>query len=208
VARVEGRVDEREGLVLLLVPASGQGITVTRLSVVDGRNVARVRFEEVAANAVLGEPGRGAELLEPVLDRARIGLAAEMLGGLLETFERTVAYLKERQQFGVAIGSFQALKHRAARLYAETELCRSIVLEALRAVDEERADVPLLASAAKARLSDAFIQIANEAIQLHGGIGVTDDLDIGFYLKRARVAEMTLGDGAFHRDRFARLKGY
>ena len=113
-----------------------------------------------------------------------------------------------RKQFGVPIGSFQALKHRAAHLFCEVELSRSIVADALAALDEERAEVPLLASVAKARTSDAFLAIANEAIQMHGGIGVTDELDIGFFLKRARVAEQTLGSSSHHRDRFARLRGY
>jgi acyl-CoA dehydrogenase len=146
--------------------------------------------------------------LDRVLDRATIALSAEMLGGLQEAFSRTVAYLKERHQFGVPIGSFQALKHRAAHLFCEVELAKSIVMEALRAVDADTANVPLLASCAKARVSDAFLAIANEAIQMHGGIGVTDELDIGFFLKRARVAELTFGDAAYHRDRFARLQGY
>ena len=131
-----------------------------------------------------------------------------MLGGALEAFDRTIAYLKTRKQFGVAIGSFQALKHRAAKMFCELELTRSIVLEALRAIDEGRGDVPMLASAAKARASDTFVLVANEAVQMHGGIGVTDELDIGFFLKRARVAEMTFGDGGYHRDRVARAMAY
>jgi alkylation response protein AidB-like acyl-CoA dehydrogenase len=116
--------------------------------------------------------------------------------------------LKTRKQFGVPIGSFQALKHRAAVIFCEQELTRSIVMDALAAVDEGRQDLPLVASCAKARANDAFLLAANEAIQMHGGIGVTDELDIGFFLKRARVAEMTFGDSAYHRDRFARLSGY
>ncbi len=127
---------------------------------------------------------------------------------MIEAFERTVAYLKTRTQFGVPIGSFQALKHRAAAMFTEVELSRSIVLDALRAIDEKRPDVSLLASIAKARVSDTAQLVSNEAVQMHGGIGVTDEEEIGLFLKRARVAELTLGDGAYHRARFAKLSGF
>jgi alkylation response protein AidB-like acyl-CoA dehydrogenase len=190
-------------LTLHLVPARAPGVTVERTVMVDSRNAARVRFD-----GARGERIGGADLLDRLLDRARIALAAEMLGGLQEAFDRTIAYLKVRKQFDVPIGSFQALKHRAAQMYCEVELCRSIVADALRAIDEERPDLPALASVAKARASDAFLHITAEAIQMHGGVGVTDELDIGFFYKRARVAELTFGDAAFHRDRFARLRGY
>ncbi len=209
VARSSGERG-REGLSLFLVPARAPGVTVTRLAMVDSRNAARVRLAgvEVTEAALLGSLGKGADILDRVLDRGSIALSAETLGSLQEAFERTVEYLKVRKQFGVPIGSFQALKHRAAHLFCEVELSRSIVADALAALDEERAEVPLLASVAKARTSDAFLAIANEAIQMHGGIGVTDELDIGFFLKRARVAEQTLGSSSHHRDRFARLRGY
>jgi acyl-CoA dehydrogenase len=157
---------------------------------------------------VIGVAGDGASLVDPLLDRGSIALAAEMLGGMLEAFDRTIAYLKTRKQFGVPIGSFQALKHRAAAMFCEVELTKSIVLDALRALDEGRDDVPLLAAAAKARATDVFLLVASEAVQMHGGIGVTDELDIGLFLKRARVAEATFGDAAHHRDRYARLMGY
>jgi acyl-CoA dehydrogenase len=156
----------------------------------------------------VGIVGRGADVLDPVLDRATIGLCAELLGTISEAFDRTVNYLKTRKQFGVAIGSFQALKHRAAHMFTEVELSRSIVLDALRAIDEKRSDVPALASVAKARVSDTAFLVGNEAVQMHGGIGVTDEEEIGLFLKRARVAELTLGDAAYHRARFASLSGF
>jgi alkylation response protein AidB-like acyl-CoA dehydrogenase len=210
VSRTSGAERDRDGLTLFLVPAASPGVHATRTPLVDSRGAARVRFDGVAVpeDAVLGERDRGAELLDAVLDRAAGVLAAEMLGSITEAFDRTVAYLKERRQFGVPIGSFQALKHRAAHLFCEIELTRSIVMEALRAADEGRADLPLLASAAKARATDTFLLVTAEAVQMHGGVGVTDELDIGLFLKRARVAEMTLGGAAYHRDRFARLSGY
>ena len=125
-----------------------------------------------------------------------------------EAFARTLDYLKHRIQFGVPIGSFQALKHRAAELFIQIELCRSAVMAAARAVDADSPEAGKIVSLAKARCSDAGILVANEAIQMHGGIGMTDEHEIGFYLKRARVAELTLGDGAWHRARWARLAGY
>ncbi len=157
---------------------------------------------------MLGEPGAALPVLEEVVDRATVGLCAEMLGGLSEAFDRTLGYLKVREQFGVPIGSFQALKHRAARMFVERELARSAVMAAAAALDEESHEARKLVSLAKARCSDAFLLIANEAIQMHGGIGMTDEHDIGFFLKRARAAEMTFGDAAHHRDRWARLAGY
>ena len=210
VARTSGAEGDRDGLTLFLVPASAQGVSRARTFLVDSRGAARVRFEGAAVSRadVLGEVDRGAGLLDAVLDRAAIGLAAEMLGSLCEVFTRTLDYLKVRRQFGVAIGSFQALKHRAAQMFCEIELTRSVVMDAQRAVDEGRAEVPLLASAAKARATDAFLLVTAEAVQMHGGVGVTDELDIGFFLKRARAAEMTFGGAAYHRDRIARLSGY
>jgi len=125
-----------------------------------------------------------------------------------QVFENTLQYLKTRVQFGVPIGSFQALKHRAAKLFMEIELARSAVMAAVRAADEADAELPALVSLAKARCSDAFVLAANEGVQMHGGVGMTDEYDLGFYMKRSRVAEMTFGDAAWHRARWARLHGY
>lgn len=210
VARTAGATDAREGLTLCLVPRTTPGVSVTRLSIVDSRNVANVRFEAVQVDRadVLGAPGQGADAVDCALDRATAILAAEMLGGAEEAFDRTVAYLKTRRQFGVPIGSFQALKHRAAQMFCELELAKSIVVDALCAIDERRADASAIVSAAKARVSDVYTLVTNEAVQMHGGVGVTDELDIGLFLKRARVAQRTFGDAAYHRDRFATLRGY
>ncbi|HTO52497.1 MAG TPA: acyl-CoA dehydrogenase [Myxococcota bacterium] len=210
VARSAGKPGERDGITLFLVPKNARGLKVTRTIMVDGRNSAQLALDgvEVDKSAVVGQLGRGADLLDPVLDRATIGLCAEMLGTIGEAFDRTVSYLKTRKQFGVPIGSFQALKHRAATMFTEVELSRSIVLEALRAIDEKRPDVPQLASIAKARLSDTAFLVGNEAVQMFGGIGVTDEEEIGLFLKRARVAELSFGDAAYHRARFATLSGF
>ncbi len=210
VARSAGSPGDRDGLSLFVVPREARGLSVKRTIMVDGRNAANVTLDgvEVDKSALLGGAGRGADVLDKVLDRATIGLAAEMVGTLTEAFERTIRYLKERKQFGVPIGSFQALKHRAANMFVEVELSRSIVLDALRAIDENRPDVSQLASVAKARVSDAIHLIGNEGVQMFGGIGVTDEEDIGLFMKRARAAELTLGDAAYHRARFASLNGF
>ena len=210
VARTSGKSGAREGLTLFLVDSKTPGVKITRTHMADNRNAASVKFTGVklARSAVLGQIDQGADILDPILDRARIGLAAEMLGGIREAFERTVEYLKTRQQFGVLIGTFQALKHRAAEMFCEIELSVSVVLDALIAIDENRNDVPQLASLAKARLNDTYYLVSNEALQMHGGIGMTDEFDIGLFMKRARVAMASFGDASFHRDRYATLEGY
>jgi alkylation response protein AidB-like acyl-CoA dehydrogenase len=202
--------DTGAGVTLFLVDAAAKGLAVERTAVVDSRNAARVTLDGVFVGEaeVVGGVDRAGELLGPLFDRAALALSAEMLGGAEEVFARTLQHLKTRRQFGVPIGSFQALQHRTAFAYCEVELLRSVVREGLCAVDEKRDDVPLLACAAKARASDAFLHCAAEAVQLHGGIGVTDELDIGLYYKRARVAAMLLGDAPWQRDRFARVSGY
>jgi alkylation response protein AidB-like acyl-CoA dehydrogenase len=208
--RTSGDRDDRKGITLFLVPADTPGIARTRTAMVDSRNAAVIRFAgvELGADAVLGELGEGANVLDSILDRARAGIAAEMLGGASEAFERTVQYLKDRKQFGVAIGSFQALKHRAAAMFCEIELTRSAVIAALSAIDANAHDATAIASLAKAKASDAFFLASNEGIQMHGGIGMTDEHEIGFFLKRARVAQATFGDAPFHRDRYAAWMGY
>ncbi len=198
-----------EGITLLLVPRAARGVSVERQHRLDGRDAAIVRFDDVrvGADAVIGEIDRGLPLLERAIDRATAALCAEMLGLASAAFEMTLEYLKTRVQFGVAIGSFQALQHRAARMFVELELARSAVLLAHVAIDED-IGVSRAVSVAKAKCSEVAMLVAHEGIQMHGGIGMTDEHDIGLFAKRARVAEMTLGDAAFHRDRFARIEGY
>ncbi|MDX2170214.1 MAG: acyl-CoA dehydrogenase [Deltaproteobacteria bacterium] len=209
-ARTAGGDRERDGITLFLIDRQADGVRVTRQATLDSRNAAIVRFDgaTVAPHAVLGTVDGGAALLEEVLDRAAAGLCAEMLGGMQAVFAMTLDYLKTRQQFGVPIGSFQALKHRAANVFTEIELARSAALAAAMALDEALPQAPQFVSIAKARCSDAFLLAANEGVQMHGGIGMTDEHDVGFYLKRARAAELTFGDAAFHRERYAALQGY
>jgi alkylation response protein AidB-like acyl-CoA dehydrogenase len=198
------------GVSLFLVPKGAPGVEIVRQSRVDGRNAAIVELDGVAVakSDLVGGLHGGGDLLERVVDLATVGLCAEMLGAMSEALDQTLAHLKTRVQFEVPIGSFQALKHRVADMFIEVELCRSAVMAAARAVDEESEEAAKLISLAKARCSEAFVSITNEAVQMFGGVGMTDEYDIGFYMKRARVAEMTFGDAAWHRDRWARLSGY
>ena len=210
VARTTAGESADTGLSLFLVDREAPGVQCQRTTLMDSRNAANVSLEDVAVDvdAIIGQVDQGWTILEPVLDRGRVAIAAEMMGLALEAFDRTVEYLKEREQFGALIGSFQALQHRAAAMQAELELCRSVVLQALSVVDETPDQLPLLASLAKARLNELVKLVTNEAVQMHGGIGVTDELEIGFFLKRARVAMQIFGDTGFHKDRYATLCGY
>ncbi len=198
-----------EALTLALVDATAAGVSRTALHTVDGRGAADIAFTDAQVLAVLTPAaGDAAAYVEHVLDCARIGIAAEMLGQATQAFEQTADYLKTRTQFGQLIGSFQALQHRAGKMLVELELTKSCVIAALAALDEGRKDAAELVSLAKARASDTLHVVSNEMVQMHGGIGMTDAHDAGLYLKRARVAEALYGGASFHRDRYAALNGY
>ncbi|MEE2775687.1 MAG: acyl-CoA dehydrogenase family protein [Acidobacteriota bacterium] len=209
-ARTLGDAASTDGITLFLVPADRAGVSVVRQRRVDSRNAAILHFDGVITGNgdVIGQVGGGLAPLTSAVDRATVALCGEMLGGMSEAFDRTITYLNEREQFGVLIGTFQALKHRAAKMFIERELVRSVVMSAARAVDEGAEDATIQVSNAKARCSDAYILLTNEALQMHGGIGMTDEHDIGLFMKRARVSEMTFGDAAFHRNRFGELLGF
>ncbi len=209
-ARTSGESAETDGITLFLVDAATAGVSISRTIMVDSRNAAEITLDnvQVSGDDILGTVGGGFAILEKVLDAGRACLAAEMLGIAAESFERTVDYLKQREQFGKKIGEFQALQHRAAHLFCEIELGRSVVLKALQALDAGDSRAPALVSLAKAKLGEVAKLATNEAVQMHGGIGMTDDFDIGFFMKRARAAAETFGDLSFHGDRLARLQGY
>jgi len=198
------------GSTLFLVDPAQSGVSVTRQFRIDGLNAAIVQLDGVSVSSadIVGELDGGAALLQAVFDRAAVGLSAQMLGASEQAFEDTIEYIKEREQFGVPIGSFQALQHRAVSVYTELALTRSVVLAAARAIDDTPDEVPRLASLAKAIASETFMHAAKEAIQMHGGIGVTDEHDIGFYIKRAQATYMTFGEPSQHRQRWAELNGY
>ncbi|WP_374386487.1 acyl-CoA dehydrogenase family protein [Sandaracinobacter sp.] len=209
-ARTSGADDEKAGITLFLVDPKASGVGVKRRSMVDSRNAAELTLDGVQVDGadVLGEIGGGFAILEAALDAGRACLAAEMLGVSAQSFDTTVDYLKQREQFGVKIGTFQSLQHRAAHLFCEIELARSVTLKALTALDEGDERAALFVALAKAKAGDVVKLATNEAVQMHGGIGMTDEFDIGFYMKRARAAAETFGDNAFHGDRVAQLLNY
>ncbi len=210
VARTSGKADERYGLTLFLVDPHENGFEVKRNLLLDSRAAANLLLKDVRVpvDTVIGKVDQGADVLDEVLLRAAVALSSDMVGGIQQTFAITLEYLQVREQFGAKIGSFQGLKHRAARWFCEMELSRSIVLQALRAIDDQAENRATLASVCKARVSDTARLTGKEGVQMHGGIGVTDEHDIGLYMKRGRVSELMFGDAAFHRERFAQLKGY
>lgn len=207
-ARTSG--EGKQGITLFLVDAVTAGLSINKTAMVDSRNAANIELTEVivGADAVLGHVDNAYQGLEKVLDLGRIIISAEMLGGIETVFETTLDYLKERKQFGQIIGSFQALQHRAAEMFCEVEIAQSVVMDALSALEENRNDIPRSASLAKARLNDTSRLITNEGIQMHGGIGMTDAVDMGLFIKRARVQSQILGDSGFHTDRYASLGAY
>ena len=175
---------------------------------VDSRNYAEINFNQVKvdADSLLGEEGAGFNVLSTVLDIANAHLSAELLGICVETFDRTLQYLKDRKQFGVSIGSFQALQHRAAHWWSEIEMAKSLVLKTLQGLDSNADQISGLVSVTKAKLSEVAELSTNEAIQMHGGIGMTDEYEIGFFIKRARPAQTLFGDYSYHANRFASLR--
>ena len=197
-------------LELIILDSKSKGITFNNKVHMDSKSYSDISFNNVefSNNDFLSSNDDGQKLLSKTLDIACIGLAAEMLGNIQQAFEMTMQYLKEREQFGVKIGSFQALQHRSSIMFGEIELCKSIVLKALQAIDNNDPKAVKYAHLAKAKLGKTVKLVTNEAIQLHGGIGVTDDADIGFYLKRARVAQQLFGDYNYHLDQLAKIKGY
>ena len=209
-ARTAGSAGERAGLTLFLVDPRAKGIAIERTMMVDSHNAARIDFDnaEVNADGVLGEVDQGFSLLEAVLNTGRGAVASEMVGLSDEVFGRTVAYLKERKQFGRPIGEFQALQHRAAQLYIEIEITRAAVLKGLQALDGDALNAAAAVAVAKARAGATATRAVQEGVQMHGGMGMTDQFDIGFFMKRARVCEELFGDANYHADQLARMRSY
>jgi alkylation response protein AidB-like acyl-CoA dehydrogenase len=210
LARTSGNSGEETGLTLFIVESDKDGIEKIKLSMADSRNYANIIFNDVTVSSkeILGSPESGGETVESILDIGRIAMSAEMLGNAEAAFELTLDYLKQRKQFGVLIGTFQALQHRAAEMFCELELTKSSVLAAMQGADENSNELQRLASLAKTISGETLHLVSNEAIQMHGGIGVTDEYDVGFYLKRARVAEQIFGSSKFHSERYANLTGF
>ena len=210
LARTSGNKGESSGLTLFLVDSNHDGIEKIKLEMADSRNYANINFNnvEVSAKNILGDEETGGETVENILDIGRIAIASEMLGNAEAAFETTLDYLKQRKQFGVLIGSFQALQHRAAEMFCELELTKSSVMAAMKAADEGSNELQRLSSLSKTMAGETLHLVSNEAVQMHGGIGVTDEYDIGFFLKRARVAEQIFGSAKFHTERYANISGF
>lgn len=209
-ARTAGAAGEQHGLTLFLVDPKSKGVAIERTAMVDSHNAARIVFDnvEVTADSVLGEVDQAGSLLDGVLNIGRGAVAAEMIGLSEEVFGRTVTYLKERKQFGKLIGEFQALQHRAAQLYIDIEITRAAVLKALQALDHDARKAGAAVAVAKARAGTTATLAVQEGVQMHGGMGMTDQFDIGFFMKRARVCQELFGDSNYHADQLARGKGY
>ena len=210
LARTSGNKGESSGLTLFLVDSNDNGIEKIKLDMADSRNYANINFNnvEVSDKNILGDEETGGETAENILDIGRIAIASEMLGNAEAAFETTLDYLKQRKQFGVLIGSFQALQHRAAEMFCELELTKSSVMAAMKAADEGSNELQRLSSLSKTMAGETLHLVSNEAVQMHGGIGVTDEYDIGFFLKRARVAEQIFGSAKFHTERYANISGF
>ncbi|RMB08447.1 acyl-CoA dehydrogenase family protein [Eilatimonas milleporae] len=209
LARTDGTPGDTAGLSLFLVDKGTPGLIVDRTVMADSRNWAKLTLEgvQLPADRLIGTEGDAFDGVDAALDRARIIYAAELLGIAQVCLDTTVDYLKDRKQFGVAIGTFQGLQHRLAHLYSEVETARSAILKGLQAADKG-GSLAWFASLAKAKACKVAELATNEAIQMHGGIGMTDEYDIGFYIKRARTVQQLYGDFYFHSDRFARQSGY
>ncbi len=209
-ARTAGGVDDKDGVTLLLVDPKAKGVSIERTVMVDAHNAARINFDNVAvdADAVLGEIDAGAPLVEAILDAGRACVASELVGVGDEAFGRTVAYLKDRKQFAKAIGEFQGLQHRASHLYCELEITRAAVLKALQMLDADAEKARAYVAVAKSRACASANLAVQEAVQMHGGIGMTDAVDIGLFMKRARVCQELFGDARFHANRIAKIRGY
>ena len=210
VARTSGKTGDSTGLTLFLVENNQPSINVVKLDMADSRNYANITFSDITVQKenILGDVEAGGEAIENILDIGRIAISAEMLGNTEAAFESTISYLKERKQFGVLIGTFQALQHRAAEMFCEIELTKSSIMAAMQGADNNSNELQRLASLAKTMAGETLHLVSNEAIQMHGGIGVTDEYDLGFYLKRSRVVEQIFGCSKFHTERYANISGF
>ncbi len=211
VARTSGDQLEATGLSLFVLDADTPGLSITRVNGMDGQRTGRLELDgvEVDADRLLGPADAALAPLEWAIDRAAAAACAEGQGIVQELFERTVSYLKQREQFGVPIGSFQALQHRAADMFAELELCKScMILAAIQADADDPEERAAEISTAKFQLTQGGWFVQSNAIQLHGGIGITDEQDEGLFFKRLRVLQGLFGDADHHSDRFQGLDGF
>ena len=209
-ARTSGSDNDEDGVTLFAVPKDAAGLGHNSVRLVDSSMASHLTLDgvELDGDAVIGEVDGGREVLGRVLDAGRVGAAAEGVGVARGSMDRTIDYLKQRKQFGKLIGEFQALQHRAAHLYSEVEIARAVVIKAQQLLDAGAENASLMASVAKAKVGKAAGLAVKEGVQMHGGIGMTDEYDIGLYMKRDRALAEFMGDVYYHADRVARLSGY
>jgi alkylation response protein AidB-like acyl-CoA dehydrogenase len=209
-ARTAGGPDDAEGITLFAVPKDASGMAADPRRLLDNSLASKVTLDgvELTADAVVGEVDQGRAMLDALLAAGRTGASAELLGVGSGAMDMTLDYLKQRKQFGKLIGEFQALQHRAAHLYGEMEVARACVLKAQQLLDAGDAGAPLMVSVAKAKTSRSANLAVREGVQMHGGIGMTDEYDIGFYMKRERALTEFFGDASFHTEQVARMNGY
>ena len=209
-ARTAGSEDDSDGVTLFAVPKDAAKLSHDAARLVDGSVASRATFDgvELDGDAVIGEVDGGREVLNRMLDAGRVGAAAEGVGVARGAMDLTVDYLKQRKQFGQLIGEFQALQHRAAHLYSEVEIARAATIKAQQMLDAGSEQASLMASVAKAKVAQTAGLAVREGVQMHGGIGMTDEYDIGLYMKRDRALQEFLGDANYHANRVAELSGY
>ena len=209
-ARTSGEPGEAEGISLFILDPKTKGVGIERTIMVDSRNAARIELEdvEVSGDALLGTLDGGMETLQAVVNAGRAVVSAELLGAGAQAFTSTVDYIRERKQFGKIIGEFQALQHRASHLYSELEIARSAVMASLTALDEKNPKAGLYCAMTKAKLGSVAKLASQEGVQMFGGVGMTDEYDIGLYMKRIRVLQELLGDAHYHMNGLAKASGY
>jgi len=209
-ARTSGSDEDNDGITLFAVPKDAANMNHDAVRLVDGSMATHTRFDEVEldGDAVIGEVDGGREILNKVLRAGRLGAAAEGVGVARGAMDMTVTYLQQRKQFGRLIGEFQALQHRAAHLYSEVEIARAVTMKAAQLLDAGSEQADLMVSVAKAKVGSAAGLAVREGVQMHGGIGMTDEYDIGLYMKRDRALQEFLGDANYHANRVAELSGY
>lgn len=204
-ARTSGDQYDRQGITLLLVDAEAEGIQCTAFAMTDGRGAANIEFNNVAAKAVIGEVGQGYALMQEVLNQARLAVSAEALGVMEFLNATTLEYLKTREQFGVPIGSFQALQHRMVDCFGACENTKSLLYRAVCSVAEGSQDAEQSLFALKVMVGRAGKLIGGEAIQMHGGMGMTNELAVGHYVKRLMIINTLFGDADYHQQAFIQL---
>jgi len=209
-ARTSGNDSDEDGVTLFAVPQDASGMSHDSVRLVDSSMASHITFDgvELDGDAVIGEVDGGRSVLNAMLTAGRVGAAAEGVGVARGAMDMTVDYLKQRKQFGKLIGEFQALQHRAAHLYSEVEIARAVTIKAAQLLDGDSEKAELMASVAKAKAGRVAELAVQEAVQMHGGVGMTDEFDVGLFMKRVRVLNELLGDSGFHQEAVARSQGF